>query len=136
VSDRALHARSPGPPDPRGYQRDHARHHRPPPARDPAERALMSFIDFAQKRFAGLGVETKVSEDRKFIVMRQEGQPCNVLVILNEDANLLTATFQPEVKVPADRVAALTEFVVAANDRLRFGALFLSRGPQPELSFK
>jgi hypothetical protein len=96
----------------------------------------MSFIDFAQKRFAGLGVETKVSEDRKFIVMRQEGQPCNVLIILHEEANLLTATFQPEVKVPPERAAPLAEFVVAANDRLRFGALGLSRGPQPELTFK
>jgi hypothetical protein len=96
----------------------------------------MSFVDFAQKRFAGLGVETKVSEDRKFIVMRQEGKPCNVLIILHEEANLLTATFQPEVKVPSEHLATLYEFVVAANDRLRFGALGLSRGTTPEISFK
>jgi hypothetical protein len=96
----------------------------------------MSFIDFAQKRFAGLGVETKVSEDRKFIVMRQEGKPCNVLIILHEEANLLTATFQPEVKVPAERLPALYEYIVAANDRLRFGALGVSRGANPEVTFK
>jgi hypothetical protein len=96
----------------------------------------MSFIDFAQKRFAGLGVETKVSDDRKFIVMRQEGKPCNVLIILHEEANLLTATFQPEVKVPSDRLPVLYEFAMAANDRLRFGALGISSGAAPEISFK
>ena len=96
----------------------------------------MSFIDFAQKRLAGLGVETKVSEDRKFIVMRQEGKPCNVLIILHEEANLLTATFQPEVKLPPKQLPLLYEYVVGANDRLRFGALGLSRGPTPELAFK
>jgi hypothetical protein len=95
----------------------------------------MSFVDFAQKRFAGLGVVTKVSEDRKFIVMRQEGTPYNVLIILHEENNLLTATFKPEVKVQDDRLPVLYQYICAANGRLRFGALGIDEDSN-ELSFK
>src|SRR5215471_1567351 len=53
-SDRALSARRSSPPDPRGHQRDHAGHHRPPPARQ-----LMSESDeILLDRQGGLAILT------------------------------------------------------------------------------
>jgi hypothetical protein len=94
-----------------------------------------AFIDFAEKRFAELGLETKLSEDRKFIVFRQQAEGGNLLVILHEDNNLLIASFYPGFRVPDDRLAAVYEFVCAINNRMRFGAVEVARDNQ-ELSFK
>jgi hypothetical protein len=93
------------------------------------------FIDYAEKRLGALGVEAKVSEDRSFIVLRQETEEASLLVILHEDSNLLLATFSPGVRVPEAKLPAIREFVCATNARLRLGSLDLSRDNH-ELSFK
>jgi hypothetical protein len=93
------------------------------------------FIDYAEKRFSVLGIETKVSEDRKFIVIRQEAEGVNLVVILHEDNNLLLVSFSPGIRVPDGKLPVVHEFICAANSRLRFGTVDLSRDNR-ELSFK
>jgi putative sensory transduction regulator len=96
---------------------------------------MSAFIDFAERRFSALGIEAKLSEDRKFVVLRQEAEGANLLVILHEDNNLMLASFSPGVRVPEEKLPAMREFICAANARLRFGSLDLARDNQ-ELSFK
>lgn len=96
---------------------------------------MSRFIDFAEKRLAGLGIETKLSEDRNVLVLRQETEEASLLVILQEEGNLLLASFSPGVRVPEAKLPAMREFVCAVNGRLRFGTLELARD-NAELSFK
>ena len=96
---------------------------------------MSRFIDFAEKRFADLGIEAKLSEDRKFIVLRQEAEEANLLVILHEESNLLLASFSPGLRVPEAKRPAIREFVCAVNGRLRLGSFDLARDTG-ELTFK
>jgi hypothetical protein len=93
------------------------------------------FIDYAEKRLGALGVEAKVSEDRAFIVLRQEAEAASLLIVMHEEANLLLASFSPGIRVPEAKLPAIREFVCATNARLRLGSFDLS-ADHHELSFK
>jgi hypothetical protein len=86
---------------------------------------MSAFIDFAQRRFAELGVDARASEDRRFIVARQAGDP-DIIIVLHDEGALLTASFQPELKVPEAKLEPLYAYVCAVNNLLRLGALVLS----------
>ncbi len=94
-----------------------------------------AFVDFAEKRFAALGIETKLSEDRKFIVLRQPADETDLLVILHEENSLLLASFYPDIRVPESRLPAIHEFICAVNNRMRLGLLDIARDNR-ELCFK
>jgi hypothetical protein len=96
---------------------------------------MSHFIDYAEKRFLALGIEAKLSEDRKYIVLRQEAEETSLVVVMHEENNLLLVSFSPGVRVPPERRPTIWEFVGAVNARLRLGSVDVSH-ETGELVFK